>query len=95
VAHDDWICLYQNITKSHGLMSMFTQVTHVVYIGVNHSSWVKRDTPTATCSHALTAVRGWFGAAHPAEAFQEHITREFPSTLTSQIKIFIVEYYMP
>jgi hypothetical protein len=27
--------------------------------------------------------------------FQEHITREFPSTLTSQIKIYIVEYYIP
>jgi hypothetical protein len=26
---------------------------------------------------------------------QEHITREFPSTLTSQIKIFIVPYYIP
>jgi hypothetical protein len=26
---------------------------------------------------------------------QEHITIEFPSTLTSQIKIFIVEYYIP
>jgi hypothetical protein len=26
---------------------------------------------------------------------QEHITREFPSTLTSQIKIFIVVYYIP
>jgi hypothetical protein len=26
---------------------------------------------------------------------QEHITREFPSTLTSQIKIYIVVYYTP
>jgi hypothetical protein len=30
-----------------------------------------------------------------ATFLQEHITIEFPSTLTSQIKIFIVEYYIP
>ncbi len=42
-----------------------------------------------------TSKEYWKKLRRTSNEPQEHITREFPSTLTSQIKIYIVVYYIP